>query len=109
MMKKTFKIVSRVVIVLIAFGVVLFYNYYQKIYKSNVRQKTYLYVKTGSQYVDVVNQLKELNVLDDISNFEWVANRKEYADKVKPGKYLMKQGMSNNEIILVLLKGACPP
>ena len=109
MMKKTFKIVSRVVIVLIAFGVVLAYNYYQKIYKSNVRQKTYLYVKTGSQYADVVSQLKELKVLDDVSSFEWVASRKEYAEKVKPGKYLMKQGMSNNDLINMLRAGKQEP
>jgi UPF0755 protein len=43
------------------------------------------------------------------SSFEWVAHRKEYEKKVRPGRYRIKDGMSNNELVNLLRSGKQTP
>ncbi len=108
-MKKVSKIFFTVFTVAVIIAIAYGYYTYTRAYVSNVHQKAYLYIKTGSKYAEVVNQLKELNILDDIKTFEWVAKKKEYVDKVKPGKYLLKQGMCNNDLVNMLRAGKQEP
>ena len=83
-MKKNSKyIYIALLIVAIAFGIYAYINY-KKIYATNVSQKAYLYIKTGSEYKDVVNSITEQHLLNDVSTFEWLAAKKEYPSKLKP-------------------------
>ena len=54
-----------------------------------------LYSKTGTSYNQLLNQI-ESYVLN-VDDFDVLAKRKKY--NVKPGKYQIKNGMNNNEII----------
>jgi UPF0755 protein len=110
---KPFKIVLLTgVILLIAFTIIAFY-FYQKIYSNNVNllgRKTYvLYIGTGSNFNNVLDSLSKNKVLIDMNSFKWVAEKKKYTSRIKPGRYEIKQGFSNNSIINMLRIGNQKP
>ena len=47
--------------------------------------------------------------LKNRSSFEWVARRKKYENKVRPGRYRIWEGMSNNELVNLLRSGKQVP
>ncbi|MGJ8731814.1 MAG: endolytic transglycosylase MltG [Cellulophaga sp.] len=57
----------------------------------------YLYVKSTDTFKDVKEQITPL--LKDVEDFEAAAKRKGYISNVKSGKFVVKKGMNNNEII----------
>jgi UPF0755 protein len=89
------------------------YYSYTKIYKPNVelfgKNQAYLYIKTGSRFEDVLANLVDNNIIKNASSFQWVAERKGYKNKIKPGKYKIKKNMSNNELVNLLRSGAQEP
>ena len=71
---------------------------YKVMFKSNTsfdEKSKDLYIKTGTSYNQLLNQI-ESYVLN-VDDFDVLAKRKKY--NVKPGKYQIKYGMNNNEII----------
>ena len=83
------------------------FQYYGKIYKSAVTLKSktgFLYVHSDWNRSDLVNHLFSEGILKDTTSFVWVANQKEYKT-VKPGKYELKSGMSNNSLVNLLRSG----
>jgi len=107
------KIVIAFVGILIITGSIFGFKYYNMIYQSNVtlkgKQTDYLYIRTGATFDDVTNLLYEKGFIINRSSFEWMAERKNYKEKVKPGKYLIKDEMSNNELINMLRSGKQEP
>ena len=57
----------------------------------------YIYIKTSSDYEDLTYQLKDY--LLDTSTFTALAKRKNYSNNIKPGKFIIKRDMNNNQII----------
>lgn len=108
------KVIKWIVFILV---IIFFYvgykgiDIYRKAYIPNVKVKKtyYLEIPTGSSYIDVVTILKEKNVLINIETFEWVASRKNYSKHIHPGRYKLKNRMSNNELINVLRAGLQSP
>jgi UPF0755 protein len=98
-----------------AFGtVVLFslfiigWNFYQKIFAPNVfdnKKDQIIFIPTGSTIDDVVQYLKEEGLVNDTEAFTWVAQKMNYSNNVKPGKYQLKNKMSNKEIVSLLRSG----
>ena len=71
---------------------------YKVMFKSNTsfdEKSKDLYIKTGTSYNQLLNQI-ESHVLN-VDDFDVLAKRKKY--NVRPGKYQIKNGMNNNEII----------
>lgn len=68
-----------------------------------------LFIPTGSGFSDVKNILYEKGLILNRRSFEWVAGRKNYAQLVKPGHYLVKNSMSNNDLINMLRSGKQEP
>ncbi len=89
------------------------YDIYQKAFAPNIDihdgKDTFLYIKTGSSYDDVVNQLIERGIVVNANDFNWVAKKKNYNKLVKPGRYLIKDRMSNNELVNLLRSGRQEP
>ncbi len=77
------------------------------VFKPNVSVKsdTFLYVKTGSSFQNVIDSLEKNNIIENTKTFLWVAELKKYSNKIKPGKYLIKPGMNNNELVNMLRSG----
>ena len=71
---------------------------YKVMFKSNTsfdEKSKDLYIKTGTSYNQLLNQIDPYVL--NVDDFNVLAKRKKY--NVKPGKYQIKNGMNNNEII----------
>lgn len=97
--------------VLIVVVAVLGYFIYGRLYTPNLTLKAdgYFYIHTGASLDDVVEDLKTQELLKDESTFRWTAHQMKYADKIKPGKYKLKNGMSNRELVALLRSGKQTP
>ncbi len=108
MKKRTFIIIGLVLIAIALITATLAYGvYWYLLVKPNVKisEDTFIYIKTNSSYEDVLNNIKENNIIDNLETFEWVAKKKNYPNKVKAGKYLIKVGTNNNDLVNMLRSG----
>lgn len=106
-MKKVKTILIFLVIVfIIAVGIAYFLLYAPN---TSISRKSYLYIKTGSTYSDVIAELKKKNLLNSIATFNIVATKMNYKNRVKPGKYLLKPGIGNYKLIQMLRSGKQEP
>jgi UPF0755 protein len=92
-----------------AFALYTGINAYRKIYMPNVivseNHKNFICIPTGSNLEDVCRILYERNYIVNRNSFEWLAERKKYSNSIKPGRYKLKNHMSNNELIDILRAG----
>lgn len=101
-----------VVFVGVMISVIVVFNKYQSVFNSNVEIEEghqFLYIPTGSSYEEVWTQIEEMNFLVNKKSFDWVVKKKGYADHVKPGRYRINDGMSNNELVNMLRAGNQEP
>lgn len=101
-----------VVFVGLMISVIVVFRKYQNVFSENVKLEedhVFLYIPSGSSYEEVIQNIEELNFLIDKKSFEWVANKKEYEKNVKSGRYRIKNGMSNNELVNMLRAGSQEP
>src|SRR5699024_469427 len=68
-------------------------------------KKAALYIPNGAIYSDVLDSLKTKELLKHPGNFNEIARVLDYPKKVIAGKYELSPGMSNFEIIRLLLSG----
>jgi len=101
------------------FGAALFFialffgwSYYNKIYAPNIsdnKKDQIIFIPTGSAIEDVIQILEEEHLLINEASFLWVSEKMNYTLHVKPGKYQLKKGMSNKELIGLLRSGKQVP
>ena len=86
---------------------------YKSIFYSNVylgeQNYRFFYVHTGDDFEDVLQNLKKEGVLREESTFKWLAIQKGYPDKIRPGRYRISAGMSNNKLVNMLRAGLQEP
>jgi UPF0755 protein len=89
------------------------FHYYRNFFRPNVttgdQPGAYLYIHTGSDYAAVKKLILDHHYLKDMKSFEWVAKKKKYDVKVKPGRYKIHNGMNNNELVNLLRSGKQDP
>ena len=76
------------------------YYVYNVMFASNTnfsQDFKYIYIRSNSDYYDLMQELNKY--LKDTSTFNVLAKRKNYANNIKPGKYIIRKGMNNNQII----------
>lgn len=98
------------VIALIGLGIG--FMLYRWIYAPNVvseKADTYFYVYSSDDYLNVVERLNKSGLVTNIRSFKWVAERKNYPNTVKPGRYFIQPNMSNNQLVNLLRSGAQVP
>lgn len=100
------KVVLGIVLVVIVMAGFFGFSYYQKVFGASVTQTGFIYIKSTDQIEDLTNSLKDF--VNDEDNFLWVAEKKKFT-KVKPGKYQLKEGMSNNDLVNLLRSGNQTP
>ncbi len=107
------KHITLVGLVILIVGAVIAYRIYDKIYGSNIQLKekesTHIYIPTGSSAKDVFRILDTSDVIQNLSEFKWMAEKKNYQNHVHPGRYLVENGMSNNALINMLRAGRQNP
>jgi UPF0755 protein len=106
-MQKRKLILLGIVALLIIISLVA-YNKYLKP-NTSIKEKTYLYIPTGTNFDGLISILEKNNFLQNISAFKNTATSMGLADKVKPGKYEIVPGMSNWKLIRTLRAGAQKP
>ncbi|MDC6363086.1 MULTISPECIES: endolytic transglycosylase MltG [Flavobacteriaceae] len=85
------------------------YQIYNAIFSPNTQfnnNEAFVYIASDDTFTDVKTSLEPL--LKDLSTFEAVAKRKGYVTNIKAGKYALKKGMNNNEIINTLRSANIP-
>ena len=94
--------IKRIVILIVALGLIFMGSFslyvYKVMFKSNTsfdEKSKDLYIKTGTSYNQLLNQLDSYVL--NVDDFDVLAKRKKY--NVRPGKYQIKNGMNNNDII----------
>jgi UPF0755 protein len=89
------------------------FQFYQRIYANNInladKDVFYLYIPSNSSFKSVSDSLGKNNVLLKLNSFKWVAQKKNYPNKIKAGRYEIKNGLSNNELINMLRVGNQKP
>ena len=78
------------------------YSFYQKIYRPNVPESASIFIPTDTDF-DGLTKIIEPYV-DDVSSFIWVAEKKNYPNKIRAGKFRITEGM-NNETLVDHLRG----
>ncbi len=81
---------------------------YRAIYNSNTNfsdSSVELFLKKNISYKNIIALLKSKRVVKSFKTFEIVSNLKKYPSSIKSGRYIIKKGMSNNEIINTLRSG----
>ena len=99
--------IKRILVIVSLLGLVALagFSYYiwHVIFTPNTRFEAptaEIFIPTGANYLQVREQLKPL--LEDIDDFDVVAQKKEYVNNIKPGRYIIKKGSNNNDLINTL-------
>ena len=106
---KTRNIILLVVGILFIFGIAFGYWLYWTLLSPNVNtgeeNEAVIYIPTGSDFNAVMDTLCSQGLLVRENSFRWVANRKKYPENIKPGRYVVRNGLSNNQLTNMLRGG----
>ncbi len=96
---------------LIVFATILrvYYDTTRPMITLEGRQKCYFYVRTGAGFTEVRDSLVKKGYLASPKVFEWLARKRHYPEKVRPGRYLLENGMRNNVVVNLLRSGRQEP
>lgn len=97
------RIIFTVIALLFIIGGSIAYSFYAKIYASSIKEDAILYVNSKSNFETVFENISPF--LKDPSSFKWVAEKKNYPNVIKAGKYDLKKGISNNNLVNLLRSG----
>ncbi|PKA96635.1 UPF0755 protein [Flavobacteriaceae bacterium MAR_2009_75] len=81
-------------------GGIFSYIVYNAVFSPNTsfnNEEAFVFIPSDADFVEVKKQVEPL--LENVETFEQIAKRKGYVSNVKAGKYAIKKGMNNNEII----------
>ena len=94
--------IKRILLLIVALGLVFMASFsfyvYKVMFKSNTsfeEDSVFIFIKTGTTYDELLFDMK--SYLKNIDDFDVLAKRKKYF--VKPGKYIIKKDMNNNDIV----------
>ena len=85
------------------------YCVYNNIFVPNTsfeNKKAHIYISTGANFNDVLEEL--LPLIKDLETFNTVAYKKGYPSNTKAGHFIINKGMNNNEIVNAIRNGNIP-
>ena len=108
------KVISLVLLLGMIFSGLLGYDLYNKILKNNIEfgdgiEERYIFIESNSNFSDVISLLKSYDLLLDVNSFKWVAEKKNYTNNIKPGRYFIDRDMNNNDLVNLLRSGKQSP
>ncbi|MDN3725424.1 endolytic transglycosylase MltG [Aequorivita sp. SDUM287046] len=99
--------IKKILVVIVLLGAVgmgaFAYYVYNTAFSGNTafnNKEAHVYIPTNATIADVVAELEPL--IRNTESFYAVANQKKYSGNVKPGHFIIKRGMTNNDIVNVL-------
>lgn len=106
------KVLIVLLVLLAAGGTWAGYEFYTTVFSPNVvmeAEEGYFHVPTGSGFKQVSDLLQQKGIITNRASFEWLAQQLHYPENIRPGRYLLKNGMNNKELILLLRSGRQVP
>ncbi|WNW02076.1 endolytic transglycosylase MltG [Tenacibaculum sp. HL-MS23] len=100
------KIIYIAIAIIFLIGGIISFNFYQKIFGNAVTKSGAIYIKSDDTFDGLKKQLS--NYINKPENFIWVAEKKKFT-KPKGGKYILKKGMSLNDVVNLLRSGNQTP
>ena len=96
--------IKKILVAIALLGLLVAAYFANFVYKAMIKPNTafnndtaYIYIPTNANYNVVREQLEPL--VKDIDSFDDLAEQKKYISNIKAGRYAIKKGMSNNDII----------
>jgi len=112
-MSRFAKVSIYTLLILIILSSLAGYQLYKVFLKPNIWVKdeasSAIYIPTGSNFDDLKTVLYENGIIINRLTFEWLAKRKKLENNIHPGKYTIKDGMNNVELISLLRSGKQTP
>ncbi|MDR2037812.1 MAG: endolytic transglycosylase MltG [Bacteroidales bacterium] len=105
--KRSSKILFTALLVLLITVGIFGYTVYQRVYKPNLtvnEDSPFFFIPTGSTYDDVCILLSETG-LQDMRSFRCVAEKMNYPNTLKAGRYRLTDGMNNINLVRMLRSG----
>ncbi len=108
--RKFFKALGILIVPILLLAGAAAYYLHQQINVPNVRSlaegKAHtVYIASNSSLDDVVTSFKEAKVLEDTESFLWTAGKMNLKKHIHPGKYEIKQGLNNRQLVRQLRSG----
>lgn len=100
----TLKFALVVLLAGIAFGTYLLYAVFGP-NTGKTSKNSYLYLNTAGNYEQALQKLSDGKYVKNISTFRFVAKAMKLPHKIKPGRYHVKPGMSNFQLVRMLRSG----
>ncbi len=102
--KRTVWIGGAIMLILILLtGKYLWYAFHPNI--SLTEKVAFLYIGTGSDFEQLMDSLQKHQWIKNPASFTWMAKKKHYHSKVKPGRYRITNGMNNLALVNMLRSG----
>jgi len=103
---KVIKWVGYAIVAAFLYFVYIFFapNFFQK-----TEEKAFLLIPDSSTFEDVVSLLKQESRVSNTSSFKQVAGLMHYGEKIRSGRYELKPGMNNFQLVRVLRSGRQTP
>ncbi|WJJ98267.1 endolytic transglycosylase MltG [Algibacter luteus] len=96
--------IKKILLAILIVGLIVAAFFANFVYKAMLKPNTafnnetaYIFVASGANYQEVRSQLEPL--LEDINSFDDLAEQKKYTSNIKAGRFEIKKGMTNNDII----------
>lgn len=102
----TKKTIYGIAIAIFLIGGIVGFNYYQKIFGKSVVKTGKIFIRSSDDLLEVKKNISEFVSKPD--NFFYVANKKNFI-KPKAGMYVLKEGMSLNDVVNLLRSGNQTP
>ena len=106
---------NKAIFIVLAFIILvssLAFYFYQVFYSPNIlvgKEDGYVDIPTGSDFSNVQKIMSDQHIVNDMLSFSFLARMMKYDRYVKPGRYALRQNMSNREAILLLRSGQQTP
>ena len=84
--------------VFLVFAVVIYSKYFTN--NTKVDKETYIEISTGSSFENVIQLVSPY--LENVNDFKFIASIRSYDENVKPGRFLIKVGMSSFGLVSAL-------
>lgn len=97
-MLKKILLITGLLLIIALFGT---YYIYTVIFSDNVKltEPTSFYIKTGTSYLNLIDQLKAADVLNSWTGFEMLTEKMNLPNNIHPGHYVITEELSNIDLI----------
>ncbi len=103
------RIIFLIISLALLIGGYIFYTLYQRTYSlilvPETKTECYFYVPTGMSMNELVKSLNEEGYVSDTVGFRWLAEKKNLENHLNPGRYLLKVGMNQNQLVNMIRSG----